>query len=829
MVIPIQDHETGRGRAGSGRFRGHLLLPLLMLLASLLVAAAAVGQNRDGETSPQQAMAQAEAVLSRAEKGLAQPKTSLTELRDYRRQLASLRDISRDVAGKGSLEGRTIQAQIDGLGPPPDEGKTESAEVAKRRAGLLAELGRAEEPIRLANQVLRQTEVLLREVDLRIRDLETTALFLRNPTPLLPSAWVTAVTELAAYGREVQKELTAFWHQPAEVERQKENIPTAIFLALLALILLFVAYPRVLFRLERTSVSPGTRTKRWFLVGLKNLLRFALPGISGGLLLLILHLLLGNFVPWQGIVAIFPKIVALPVIAHWLGHTIFSPNSPGERLLTLDDHRARSGYRLCLGLGLLLTLQLLVGGLIKSSLFQNSTFSVLATPPLLFACLLLWQLGRLLRGKSSEVPPATGPAQVEEERQTLDAGFLRQLAWVMQMAAAVIPLLVALGFMQLSIKAVDAIIGTVMLLGLALLLYHVAVIILQATLAGDDAPEATSLPLLPVCVISLLAILFLPLLAMVWGASGEDLLEIWRLFTDGVQLGGIRISLGMLVTLIVVFTIGVIFTRWLQRLMRLSVLPRTTIDRGAQTSLVTGIGYLGLTLTTLIAVSSAGLDLSNLAVVAGALSLGIGFGLQAIVSNFVSGIILLVERPIKEGDWVEVSGYSGYVRKISVRATRIETFDRHDVVLPNSELISGAVKNMTLSNMTGRLLVPVGVAYGSDLEKTRQIMLAAAREHPGVIPDPAPGVLFVGLGDSSLDFELRCFLRDIGQTVMIKSDLLMTIYTRLNEEKIEIPFPQRDIHLRDIDRLVEAIAGRLGAAARQGGNGTTPGDSGKEG
>jgi len=351
---------------------------------------------------------------------------------------------------------------------------------------------------------------------------------------------------------------------------------------------------------------------------------------------------------------------------------------------------------------------------------------------------------------------------------------------------------------------------TIGLLGLTLALYNGLVQLSRAALGRDPVGDEDALSLVPIGIGVALALFMAPLLAMIWGATPDDLAEVWRLATRGIQLGEIRFSFGTLFTLVVVFAIGIALTRWLQRVLRATVLPRTHLDPGVRSSLVTGAGYLGITLSALIAVSTAGLNLSSLAVVLGALSVGIGFGLQAVTSNFVSGLILLIERPIKEGDWIEVSGESGVVKKISVRSTRIETFDRHEVIIPNSDLMSGVVKNMTLSNRTGRLILPVGVAYGSDLDKTREILLQAAKAHDGVTSYPEPIVLFMGLGDSSLDFELRCFLRDVTTRLGVQSDLRFAIYAALNQAEIEIPFPQRDIHLRDIEQLVAAINGRKG-------------------
>jgi small-conductance mechanosensitive channel len=203
----------------------------------------------------------------------------------------------------------------------------------------------------------------------------------------------------------------------------------------------------------------------------------------------------------------------------------------------------------------------------------------------------------------------------------------------------------------------------------------------------------------------------------------------------------------------------------------------------------------------LVGMSVAGFDFSNIAIIAGALSVGIGFGLQNIVNNFVSGLIILFERPIRKGDWIVVGATEGHVKEIKIRSTRIETFDRSDVIVPNSEIISNQVTNWILSSQSGRTSIPVGVAYGTDVEKVRDILLAIAEKNTSVVKSglvPQPVVLFREFGDSSLNFELRVFLYDIEDRLKVISEINFAIDKAFREQGIEIPFPQRDLHVKSM-------------------------------
>lgn len=300
--------------------------------------------------------------------------------------------------------------------------------------------------------------------------------------------------------------------------------------------------------------------------------------------------------------------------------------------------------------------------------------------------------------------------------------------------------------------------------------------------------------------------LCLPLSAGLIGVEWQEVQE-WAIHAFwGFNIGNVNISLANISIGLAVFLMLLFVTRLFQRVLNEKILPKTRLDFSIRQSLIQLLGYLGLIISMMAGISAVGFDLTNLALIAGALSVGIGFGLQSIVSNFVSGLILLFERPIKVGDWVIVGSGEGIVKKISVRATEIETFDRTSIIVPNSELISSSVKNWNYNDRIGRISIVVGVTYNCNPRRVRDILLECSREHPSVLSHPAPNVLFKDFGDSALIFELRAFIRNIRDNFDVATDLRFMIWDKLKEENIEIPYPQRDIHIRTPSNVVEVAS-----------------------
>jgi small-conductance mechanosensitive channel len=281
-------------------------------------------------------------------------------------------------------------------------------------------------------------------------------------------------------------------------------------------------------------------------------------------------------------------------------------------------------------------------------------------------------------------------------------------------------------------------------------------------------------------------------LPFVWGIEAVLWQRLQAVLSFGVQFGDHRITV-----LRLLLAVGCVLGAWLTArvtgaILERRVFPRTLLDMGVRTAIVRSATYVLVVVGALAAVRTVGFDLTNLAIVAGALSVGIGFGLQTLVSNFVSGLIILFERPFKLGDLLEHEGVFGYVRRIRTRSTVLRTFDESEMVLPNADLLSHKITNWTLTDNKARAIVSVGVAYGSDVVKVRDILYQVAKEHPRVLDEPR--VYFTAFGDSSLDFRLLVWL-DIRERPQVLSDLHFAIDAAFREHSIQIPFPQRDLHI----------------------------------
>lgn len=292
----------------------------------------------------------------------------------------------------------------------------------------------------------------------------------------------------------------------------------------------------------------------------------------------------------------------------------------------------------------------------------------------------------------------------------------------------------------------------------------------------------------------------------------------WRL----LNFGNLPVTPLFVVKCAIFLILLTIFSRVSRQFLSKEVLSHTSMDRGMQYAIVRRFGYLVFLLGMIIGLDSTGLNLRSLLVVGGALGVGVGFGLQNIVANFVAGLVILWERPVKVGDLIDVGNTNGEVIRIGARGTWVRTFDNEVIIVPNSEFINNRVTNWTANDRTVRLSVPVGVSYDCSIEKVRKLLLDVARHNPDVLVTPAPTAIITDFGENAVNIVLRASTGVAERVATIKSDLLMEIFRVFREQKIEMPFPQRDLHIRSVAAPFAMLVPASRAAAQ-----STAGESGK--
>lgn len=771
-----------------------LLVALIVALGPVLSAgplhAQDVAESLDYESWEKDA--------TRAEEVLEAGRASNDALEILREAIVAWR--SQFLAAQSANDSRiaTIRDQIAALGPAPAEGETEAAEIAKRRAELNDQLARLQAPGLAAVEAHSRADGIIREIDAVIRARQADEILRLYPTPLDPSNWPAAFTVLTDGTVNIVDEVVQAWQNPVRRSELNDNLPVILLYLAVAGALVLRGGAAFQMMADRLSLGGSKAARRLSSMAL-SLGQVVLP--VGGMFLFVQALEATHMAGSRSavLIAAFPPAALALFSARWLGGRLFGRH--GLMTPILPEGTAGQAWLLVNALGILGAIELLRRGFVDGvrPALEPEAQAVWDAPVVAVAAIFLLRIGLLLR-RSFGGEPDDGETVPFRDR-------LGRLVGTATVAAAFLGLVLALvGYVVAANALVWPMCLTLALIGVLALLQRVVGDLYAVVTRDHD--ETMGDALIPVLMGFALFFLALPLFALIWGARVADLAEVWTRVQEGFEIGDTRISPQVFLTFAVVFVVGYTATRLLQGALRSSILPKTKLDKGGQNAVTSGVGYLGIFLAAIIAVSTAGIDLSSLAIVAGALSVGIGFGLQNIVSNFVSGIILLIERPVSEGDWIEVGGKMGIVKSISVRSTRIETFDRTEVIVPNADLVSGTVTNWTRSNLNGRLVATVGVAYGTDTRKVEKILSEVAMAHPLVVVNPPPSVTFEGFGADSLNFTIRAILRDVNFILSVQSEVNHEIARRFAEEGIEIPFAQRDLHIRNPEALAAAFAAR---------------------
>lgn len=688
-----------------------------------------------------------------------------------------------------------LRAQIAALGPAPAEGSGEAGEIAERRTELSDQLVRLQAPGIAADEAYSRADGLIREIDLVLRERQADELLRLWPAPINPANWPAAMRAMSAVAVGFWQQTADKWTDPDARTQLGDNLPLIVLFLALAGGLLWRGRAWIDLAAQRLQIRATDRGRKlWGLIA--SLAQIILP--TAGVVALAKALdLTGMLGPLAGsLVQSLPQIGFVFFAAVWLGGRVFPVVPHADAVLHLTDDRRTKGRFATAAFGLALGLETLRKAVLEPIGANEAAMAVLQFPILLLGGLLLLRLGHILRRHK----PVD---RKDDELPVFRNRILRLLAQGSVIIGVLGPALAAVGYVAAGAALIFPA-GLSLALVAALFIVQQFVDDLFAALTRKE--ETARAALTPVLFSFGLTLASLPIFALIWGARSEDLTELWTRFREGFQLGDTRISPTDFLFFAIIFALGYMLTRLFQGALKSTVLPKTSLDQGGQNAIIAGVGYTGIFIAALVAINSTGIDLSGLAIVAGALSVGIGFGLQNIVSNFVSGIILLIERPVSEGDWIEVGNVQGIVRSISVRSTRIQTFDRTDVIVPNTDLVAGRVTNWTRFNLTGRLIVPVGVVFDSDTREVERILREIAEAQPMAILNPPPVVAFMGFGGDAMMFEIRVILRDVNFNLQVRSEINHQIVERLAAAGIGIAHSSREVTHKFAIERAEAAA-----------------------
>jgi small-conductance mechanosensitive channel len=754
--------------------------------------------------------------LERLENDLRGPRLRYSDLNALRDELQRVRSDIEEFANRLQPPFAAAKAQLDLLGQAPPAGQPAEAEpVARSRAELnhyVGLLAAGETAVNAAN--LRIDQLINTIQDIRRKNF-TTNLFQPVPGIYSPQTW-TRVADYAPAAASRLRDLVLDWWE--SVRDHDELLRIGLEALLLWLVLGIAAWHGV--RWLRRCRLPGAAPPFWRrAASAAGVIALRTVPVVAPLLFLYAIVAETQSLP-ERIDRLFSAALQSVVVilgVNALAGTVLAPRAADWRLIPASDKSAGRIYGLILALAVIYGVTTLLYAVIRVVQAPFALTVAVAFPStLLLAGTVVAILLSRLDAEGKDGMPSL---------RWLSALWIP--SWV---AIGAIVISALAGYLALSRFLAQQLVVT----GSILALVYLLLLWVDGFTQGlGDGTAATGRWLeqraglaqqrrerlaLPVGLLLkfLVLVLSVPLILLQWGYTRSDIHEWYRQLFFGFHIGNTQVSLAVLLASIIVFVLGYAAARLFQSWLDARVLKPAGISGGVRESIRTGEGYVGIAIAGVVAFSYAGFNLSSLAIVAGAFSVGIGFGLQSVVNNFVSGLILLAERPVKVGDLVVVGGEEGYVRRISVRSTEIETFERARVLIPNSYFTTEKVKNWTLRDNMRRLAIPVGVAHGCDARQVRKILLEVARSNPNIMLTPAPCVELEEFGADSLDFKLYAFVDDLTKVGSTSTELRLAILDAFREAGIAMPLRQTDVTLRNVDWLRAAAAEHVGGSSNGG-------------
>ena len=723
--------------------------------------------------------------LNQIEAGLERRSLSTELLGVQRQRLDDIGIQLRKFGDELNPRAESLRSRIKELGPEPDSKSTpESPEIAKDRADRDRALKEVDELIKITRSAALQASQLVDLVVEKRRDAFQAHLFERTSSLLAPGLWVDVVLGLP-------KDISAFVILSTNTIGRIIDVRGLLGLGFLLIglaslvaimwLTLDVTHKIAAARFPDANPSPFRKSLRTIFYALMG---FALPTLAGFVMIEAFSSL--GMVPQRLETILVPFVRGLAFIGFARGLVVglTAVKHPIWSLLNLSPQLVKDLRSL-----VLVTMSLLVAGQVVEAVIQTIaaglplTVATRGSFAVLIAVVMMRGLQKL----------AAGHVAVEEDwcnRAFLSPTWLAMVRLVVWLSLIVTVLAAFFGYVALSAFVVEQLIRSLEVLVLYILASRVMdegiaallqpgsrTLIWMETTVGLPQRSLNQLGVLASGLLQLLAIgMALMIVLVPWGIQSADVWSSLRAVVFGLTIGDVTLSIATVVVALASFVIAIVMTRAIQRWMKQRYLPQTQLDSGIKNSLTTGVGYIGFIGAAALSLSSLGLSLDRLAIVAGALSVGIGFGLQSIVNNFVSGLILLWERSVRVGDLVIVGDEQGHVRRINIRATEIETFDRSTVIVPNSNLVSGVVKNRVHSGRMGRVLIAFPMPRDIDIDAFSSLLFELTSKHGDILPDPKPAVLLKLITETTLNFELVAFVAEVDTVAKVSSELSISIW-----------------------------------------------------